>query len=151
MRVHIPVEEVHLGPRPWRLLRRRPRPSLFPRLRVLVVDDDPLLIQSLRDVMEGEGHEVTSAAGGQQALDLLRADGRRFDAVVTDLGMPHVDGRAVARATKAVSPETRVILLTGWGQKLLDEGEMPPGVDQVLRQAIFQSARTSARRWRFLR
>jgi CheY-like chemotaxis protein len=52
--------------------------------------------------------------------------------VITDLGMPHVDGREVARAVKEVSPATPVILLTGWGQQLVMEGEVPPYVDHVL-------------------
>ena len=46
--------------------------------------------------------------------------------------MPHVDGRQVAAAVKALSPQTPVILLTGWGQRLVDEGEKPRHVDQVL-------------------
>lgn len=104
-------------------------------LRLLVVDDDPLLIKSLHDVLEGEGHMVVTASGGQAAIDLLEATGDgpdRFDVVITDLGMPHVDGRRVASTVKMVSPGTRVVLLTGWGQKLVAEGDVPPHVDQIL-------------------
>jgi CheY-like chemotaxis protein len=52
--------------------------------------------------------------------------------VLTDLGMPYVDGRRVASTVKADSPSTPVILLTGWGRRLVEEGEIPPHVDQVL-------------------
>ena len=52
--------------------------------------------------------------------------------VITDLGMPHVDGRSVARAVKQASRDTPVILLTGWGERLLAAGEAPPNVDRVL-------------------
>jgi CheY-like chemotaxis protein len=48
--------------------------------------------------------------------------------------MPYVDGRQVAAAVKASSPSTPVILLTGWGQRLTEEGEPPAGVDLVLRK-----------------
>jgi CheY-like chemotaxis protein len=104
-------------------------------LRLLIVDDDPLLIKSLRDTLEGEGHTVIFADGGQAGIDafskaLERGDG--FEAVITDLGMPYVDGRKVAAAVKAISPHTPVILLTGWGQRMVAEGEIPPHVDQVL-------------------
>jgi CheY-like chemotaxis protein len=104
-------------------------------MRLLVVDDDPLLIKSLRDALEGDGHEVVAAMGGQAGIDAFRASregGTPFAAVITDLGMPHVDGRRVSEAIKAMSPGTPVILLTGWGQRLVAEGDVPPHVDRVL-------------------
>lgn len=58
--------------------------------------------------------------------------GRTFAAVITDLGMPHVDGRQVASAIKQASPSTAVILLTGWGHRLMSDGDLPPQVDRVL-------------------
>jgi CheY-like chemotaxis protein len=105
------------------------------RLRILVVDDDPLLIQSLRDTLEGDGHQVTVADGGQKGIDAVIAAAQRsqpFDVVITDLGMPYVDGRKVAAAVKAASPATPVILLTGWGERLVAENDIPPHVDRVL-------------------
>jgi DNA-binding response OmpR family regulator/anti-sigma regulatory factor (Ser/Thr protein kinase) len=104
-------------------------------LRLLVVDDDPLLLKSLREVLENDGHVVITASGGQEALDMIEKCGKRhevFDAVVTDLGMPRLDGRNVASAVKTASPATRVIMLTGWGQKILAEGDWPDSVDQIL-------------------
>ncbi len=105
------------------------------RLRLLIVDDDPLLIKSLRDILEGDGHMVTTAEGGQPGIDAFvaaKARGEAFGAVITDLGMPYVDGRRVAAAVKAASPGTPVILLTGWGRRLVAENDIPPGVDRVL-------------------
>jgi DNA-binding NarL/FixJ family response regulator len=52
--------------------------------------------------------------------------------VITDLGMPHVDGRKVASTIKASVPGTLVLMLTGWGRRLVAEGDIPPGVDGVL-------------------
>jgi len=51
---------------------------------------------------------------------------------ITDLGMPHLDGRAVAAAVKALDPGTAVILLTGWGARLVADNEVPADVDRVL-------------------
>jgi signal transduction histidine kinase/ActR/RegA family two-component response regulator/HAMP domain-containing protein len=115
--------------------RSSPAPAPVRALRIVVVDDDPLLIQSLRDALELEGHAVTTADGGQAGIDafmLCRSRGERVDVVVTDLGMPHLDGRAVAAAIKAVDASVGVILLTGWGARLAAEGEVPEGVDRVL-------------------
>lgn len=110
-------------------------PSLRTRLRLLLVDDDPVLLKSLRDVLESEGHIIVTANGGRAGIDVFRAASKgegRFDAVITDLGMPYVDGRQVAEAIKRASPATPVILLTGWGQRLVAEGDVPPHVDAVI-------------------
>jgi signal transduction histidine kinase/ActR/RegA family two-component response regulator len=105
-------------------------------LTLLLVDDDPIVLKSLRDILELDGHTVFTANGGQQGVDLFRAslaaDGRRFSLVFTDLGMPHVDGRTVAAAVKESSPATPVVLLTGWGERLLSEGTTPKNVDRVM-------------------
>jgi len=105
------------------------------RLRLLLVDDDPLLIKSLRDILESDGHVITAADGGQAGIDAFVAAQKRSEAfavVITDLGMPYVDGRKVAAAVKAASPSTPVIMLTGWGQRLVAEHDVPPHVDRVL-------------------
>lgn len=104
-------------------------------LRLLLVDDDSLIIESLGDVLQRDGHQVTTAGGGQQGIEAFIEAHKRasnFDVVITDLGMPYVDGRRVAAAVKAVSPHTPVIMLTGWGQRLLADNEIPPHVDRLL-------------------
>jgi CheY-like chemotaxis protein len=104
-------------------------------LRILIVDDDPLLLKSLRDTLEADGHEVVSASGGQAGINAFveaHAEGHPFPLVITDLGMPHVDGRKVASAIKAPVPGTVVLMLTGWGRRLVAEGDIPPGVDEIL-------------------
>jgi signal transduction histidine kinase/ActR/RegA family two-component response regulator len=105
------------------------------RLRILLVDDDPLLIKSLQDTLQEEGHLITATHGGQAGIDAFSAAlrcGERFDLVVTDLGMPHVDGRKVAASVKTLSPATPVIMLTGWGQRLIAENDTPAHVNRVL-------------------
>jgi CheY-like chemotaxis protein len=85
--------------------------------------------------LKDDGHTVTTATGGQEGIDILRAAaqrGERFAVVITDLGMPHVDGRKVASAAKIACRDTPVILLTGWGQRLVAENDIPEDVDRVL-------------------
>jgi PAS domain S-box-containing protein len=106
-----------------------------PRLRILIVDDDPLLLKSLRDTLEEDGHVIVTANGGAAGIETFRASqsgNEPFSVVITDLGMPYVDGRKVADAVKGISPSTPVILLTGWGQRLVDDKDIPAHVDQVL-------------------
>jgi CheY-like chemotaxis protein len=105
------------------------------KLRILVIDDDPILIRSLREVLEAEGHIVEAAIGGEEGIAAFvaaRNTPDAFEVVLTDLGMPRVDGRKVAAAIKQASPTTPIILLTGWGQRLLDEATLPENIDRVL-------------------
>jgi PAS domain S-box-containing protein len=106
-----------------------------PHLRLLVIDDDPRLIDSLREILSDDGHAVVTADGGEAGMAAFCAahgTATAFQAVITDLGMPHIDGHTVAASIKALSPHTPVILLTGWGQRLLAEKDRPPHVDWVL-------------------
>ena len=105
------------------------------RLRILVVDDDPALISSLRSTLQDEGHQVTTAEGGQAGITAFRDAQLRqepFDVVLTDLGMPYVDGRQVVDSVRAASPHTPIILLTGWGQHVGADNEGVPQVDRLL-------------------
>jgi signal transduction histidine kinase len=105
-----------------------------PGLSILVVDDDPVLRDSLANTLRDEGHRVTLAGGGQEGIDLFRSaqqGAEPFDVVLTDLGMPYVDGRQVAAAVRTLAPRTPIILLTGWGQQMGPELEVPQ-VSRVL-------------------
>jgi CheY-like chemotaxis protein len=130
--------------------------SVLPPLDILIVDDDPLVLKSLRDTLEMDGHRATTADGGQagiEAFGAAKAQGRPYTVVITDLGMPYVDGRKVASAVKGAAPGTVVLMLTGWGQRLVVEGEVPPHVDGVLskppklreiREALARTVKTSS-------
>jgi len=107
----------------------------LPRLRLLVIDDDPVLLKSLRDTLETDGHVTIAASDGAMGIDMFKeaiSRGETLDVVITDLGMPKVDGRKVASAVKAAVPTMPVVMLTGWGQRLTVEGSVPPYVDHVL-------------------
>jgi signal transduction histidine kinase len=130
LRLEFPIPAVPKSPTVRLQALQMPAP-----LRLLLVDDDPLILESLRNTLEGDGHTVITADGGQAGIDaVIAAAGRNqpFAAVITDLGMPYVDGRRVAAAVKTASPSTPVILLTGWGQRLIDDNDIPPHVDRVL-------------------
>jgi PAS domain S-box-containing protein len=103
--------------------------------RILAIDDDPIILKSLREILEQDGHSVAIAGGGESGIGAFRAasaSGEPFEVVITDLGMPHVDGRAVAAEIKSRAPDVRVIMLTGWGHRLLADKDLPPHVDRVL-------------------
>jgi PAS domain S-box-containing protein len=137
-----------MGVQPARPAESRPLPI---RLRLLVVDDDPVLLKSLCDTLEHDGHAVVTATNGREGIKAFQdaqSSGRPFDAVITDLGMPYIDGRKVAGFVKQQSPKTPVIMLTGWGQRLAAEGDVPSHVDQLLsKPPKLRDLRQALERW----
>jgi len=110
-------------------------PVELPELSILCVDDNPTVIKVLVDVLTGKGHDVTSASNGVDAIQVFRKakdEGTLFDVVITDLGMPGMDGTEVAREIKRISPSTPVILLSGWGSAMNQDRDVPQHVDCLL-------------------
>ena len=104
-------------------------------LNILCIDDEPLLRELLKEILERDGHRVSVADGGQSGVDEFRAavSGKHpFDVVLTDLGMPYFDGRQVVKTIKEESPDTPIIMLTGWGTFMKEDGDMPDQVSGIL-------------------
>ncbi len=104
-------------------------------LQILCIDDEPLLRELVKEILERDGHRVEVTDGGHSGVQAFREANQRgtpFDVVITDLGMPYLDGRQVARTLKRESPQTPVIMLTGWGAFMNEDGDLPPQVDGVL-------------------
>jgi CheY-like chemotaxis protein/anti-sigma regulatory factor (Ser/Thr protein kinase) len=111
-------------------------PVAVPPLRILIIDDDPVILDSMRLVLELDGHTVTAANDGRAGVETFKTAheaGEAFAVVITDLGMPYMDGHEVARAIKTMSGNTPVILLTGWGRRISgSEQDLPANVDRTL-------------------
>ena len=80
--------------------------------KILVVDDEDALRTVLSAELEGEGYQVTTAADGQEAINVLTSTG--FDLILLDIKMPNVDGFEVLKFVKEKHPKTKVIMLTGF-------------------------------------
>ena len=89
---------------------------------VLVVDDEPKIVQLARDYLEHAGFQVASASDGREALAAFRTG--PLDLVVLDLGLPHVDGLDVARTIRKTS-NVPIVMLTGRG----DESDRIAGLE----------------------
>ena len=90
------------------------RPAMRP-LKVLVVDDDPLILVNAAAMLEELGHTVHEASSGAQALEIL-ARVAAFDLVITDQAMPGMTGWQLSEAIKSRWPGVRVILATGYAE-----------------------------------
>ena len=81
--------------------------------RVLVIDDQSLMRESLRETLTRAGYDVEAASDGAEGIERFSRD--TFAAVVTDLRMPQVNGMTVLSRIQEVGPETPVIVITGHG------------------------------------
>ncbi|HTU02717.1 MAG TPA: GAF domain-containing protein, partial [Candidatus Sulfotelmatobacter sp.] len=104
--------------------------------RVLLIDDDPMVRETIAGLLRAGGHIVTEAGGGAEGLRTL-ADGIP-DIVITDLGMPELTGWDVARKIKAAHPKLPIILLTGWGEQARDDSsaDARAQVDRILGKPV---------------
>jgi signal transduction histidine kinase/ActR/RegA family two-component response regulator/HAMP domain-containing protein len=104
-------------------------------LHILCIDDEPLLRGVMKEILEAEGHIVDLADNGQSGVDRFRgacSGDHPFSVVITDLGMPHLNGNQVAQIVKRESPSTPVIMLTGWGSMIIADDSAAADVDGVL-------------------
>jgi signal transduction histidine kinase/ActR/RegA family two-component response regulator len=106
-------------------------------VRVLLVDDDQRLVTVLSDMLREGGHAVTTATTGEEAISLF--DPAAHDVVITDLGMPKMNGWEVAERVKTAAPATRVFVLTGWGESVAPD-EKSRFVDQIIAKPISADA-----------
>ena len=93
-------------------------PARQEALRILFIDDEPMVLNTMQELLRAGGHLVTGLSSGEDGVRRFRAaqaEGRGYDVVITDLSMPNMDGIQVAREIKQASPRTPVILLSGWG------------------------------------
>ena len=104
-------------------------------LRILCIDDEELIRQLLDDCLTHYNHRVVTAENGVRGLELFRDAARGdqpFEAVITDLGMPKMDGTQLARIIKTEFPKTPIIMMTGWGAMIKEDGETAPEVDALV-------------------
>jgi len=93
--------------------------SLTSGNRILVVDDEKVVLQLLQRMLERQEQEVTLAASGAEAIALLER--QDYDLLITDLGMPDITGAEVARRARELHPDLPIVMATGWGDTISPE------------------------------
>ena len=84
-----------------------------PLVRILVIDDEPIIRLDARAILEDAGYVVTEAASADEAMPLL-ADGETIEAILTDIDMPGtLDGLELARVVDGLMPEVAIVLMSG--------------------------------------
>jgi DNA-binding response OmpR family regulator len=97
---------------------------------ILLVDDDPTILGLIAFALEDRGYRVTTASGGEAAIDALRK--KRFDLVITDLNMPGTDGIGVVKKAKDLHRDCGVMMLTGSSDRTLVAKALRVGADDYM-------------------
>lgn len=100
--------------------------------RILIAEDDSMVREVMEVYLTEDGYEVTMAANGRECLEIFVKENGDFDILITDRAMPEMNGDQVAAEAKRLNPSIPIILLTGFGELMLSEGEKPTGVDLVV-------------------
>jgi CheY-like chemotaxis protein len=94
-----------------------------PLVRILVIDDEPLIRLDARAILEDAGYDVVEARSADEALRLL-AEPAKFEAILTDIDMPgSIDGLALARSVDGQMPEIAIVIMSG--KQLPRRDELP--------------------------
>ena len=132
IRLPLPAQDPRLAEAP-------PGGAKLPRaLHVLVVDDEPSLCEVVQEWLTADGHRVATAASGAAALRQIQD--ARFDVVITDRAMPDMNGEQLASAIHQRTPELPVILMSGFGDLMKAEGEMPAHIVTILSKPVTETA-----------
>jgi CheY-like chemotaxis protein len=122
----LPLPDIRLTDRPERSDTGRPRaetPDLKPlakRQRVLVVDDDPMMLDVLVRILQRENFELVTASSGPEALRKIAASAAAPDLLITDFAMPDMRGHELAARVRARFPGLRVLYQTGFSDMLFE-------------------------------
>ena len=106
------------------------RAPAIPQRRILVVDDEPLVRDAAKMILQHDGHVVKTAGSAKDALTLLEKG--KFDLVITDYKMPRMTGDKLALAIKALDPAQPVIMMTAYAEMLKSAGHSLEGIDYML-------------------
>jgi CheY-like chemotaxis protein len=117
-------DEVDEGPAPVDAVTKSGR-----ILKILVVDDQPIICEVIQEQLRSDGHHVDVAENGIEALERISAAG--YDLLVTDQAMPGMSGEELGPKAKEICPKIGVILLTGFGGSAT-EANLSAGIDIML-------------------
>jgi PAS domain S-box-containing protein len=99
--------------------------------RVLFVDDEEILVEMGKSILEWLGYEVSATTHSAEALELFRAGPDRFDVVITDYTMPHMTGIELAKEIMRIRSDVPVILCTGYSERISEEKVREMGIREL--------------------
>ncbi|GAB4347683.1 MAG: hypothetical protein Kow0089_25080 [Desulfobulbaceae bacterium] len=106
--------------------------------RILLVDDEKMVVETSKRMLERLGYEVEGCTDSEQCLEMFSTAPARYDLVISDLTMPKLTGLDLAREIKKLSPRTPVILMTGFAAGLSDEDLSEHLIEDMVRKPVLK-------------
>ena len=107
------------------------------KARILVVDDDKLVLMGFQKILKEAGYDVKTTQSGKEAIEIVKNE--KFDLVYTDMKMPEMNGADVCKGIKEISPELTVVLFSGSPRGVADKQFdflMCGGIDKYIRKPL---------------
>jgi len=104
--------------------------------RVLVVDDEQMIVQMTQRMLEGLGYQVTAMTSSVEALQYFQSQPGNIDLVITDMTMPHITGAQLAQKLLAVKPDLPIILCTGFSELINENKAKAIGIREYIMKPI---------------
>lgn len=104
--------------------------------RILIVDDEPILVRISQRILEDYGYAVTGTSNSSEALELVREDPQQFDLIVSDQTMPGLSGSELAKAVLEIAPAIPIIICTGHSSVTSAEEAYAMGIKRYLLKPV---------------
>jgi CheY-like chemotaxis protein/anti-sigma regulatory factor (Ser/Thr protein kinase) len=135
LEIRLPRAEEILHPEEPAQIESAAVPEVVKPRRILWVDDEKVILMSGQAMLEELGHQADTVGTGREALELIRRN--RYDLIITDLGMPEMNGWQVAAAVKGMNLEAvKLAIITGWGNTFSQDKLEENGVWKVLSKPV---------------
>ncbi len=133
--VYFPLVDPNLDTPDIALQDSRPDQERKRKGRILLVEDDPMVREVLKEILKEGGFEVTTSANGNEALELIRS-GANFDLILSDYMMPGPSGLSLCEKAKKDTPGIRFVLISGYGEEISPETLENAEVDLYLQKPV---------------
>ena len=109
------------------------------RERILLVDDEPFVMEVIGEMLTRRGYHVTPVGGSLEALQIFRENPGDFDLVLTDMTMPKMTGERLSNEIKTIRPDIPIVLCTGYSDKLAGKNAVDLGLAGLLMKPVDQA------------
>ncbi|MFZ5758261.1 MAG: PAS domain S-box protein [Thermodesulfobacteriota bacterium] len=135
---HVYLPTIAAGPVPWQEEGASDDPRSRGDERVLVVDDEKVIVSLLRQMLAGLGYAVSAFTDSREALAAFAAEPEDCDLVITDMTMPNLTGVQLCREMKAIRPDIPVVLCTGYSELIDREKALALGISEYIMKPVLQ-------------